>query len=97
MTGHAGANGSVGASADNQLAEFRDHALRVSQGVKDRSLAANAIAIERGTRVYVRAAVEKQAGSIEAAKFRGDVEERVRAPTPRSASMHAASRVGSRT
>ena len=75
VAGDAGADRQVGAAFDEQLADFGVDTHEMGQGVKDRSLAADALGIDVGAGVYVSATVEEEAGSIEEAVFGSDVEQ----------------------
>ena len=70
-----GAYGEVGAAIDDQLGDFRVHPFEMGPGMEDRGLTADATGIDVGAGVNVGAAVEEEAGRIEEAVFRGDVEE----------------------
>jgi hypothetical protein len=81
MTGDAGADSEVGATINQKFDAFGVRRVKVGQCVKDRGLAADAVRVDLGARVYVGASVEKEAAGVEEPVFSGDVKEGCAAET----------------
>ena len=75
MAGDAGADAQIGASFFEEFADFRINAHKMGQGVKDRSLSADAVRVYVGASVDLGTAVEEEASGIQKAVFGSDVEE----------------------
>jgi len=75
VAGNAGADTQVGASFDEQRANFGIGSHEMSQRVKDRRLAAHTGFVHLGARIDISPAIQKEPRGIDEAVFRGHVEE----------------------
>ena len=74
VAGNAGADTQVGASFDEQRANFGIGSHEMSQSVKDRSWAADSAFVHLGARIDISPAIQKEPRGIDEAVFRGHVE-----------------------